>query len=249
MATIANILHRIKAYLYDNPLTEKDLNDYVARVSSEHSLSVKQVAEAAASRGGADISAAAMTHAVELWLQEMGYQLCDGFSVNTEWFTVSVHIKGVFDDPHEQFDPQKHTIVFEFHQGAKLLKERATVTVDILGVAESGIFVSQVTDMKTGSVNDLLTPGRNLKITGQKIRVAGNKPGVGIVFRSMDDPEATYTVAPDDIVVNNPSEVMIIIPQLIADTYKLEITTQFSTGNHLLNEPRTAVFDKILEVK
>ena len=71
---------------------------------------------------------------------------------------------------------------------------------------------------------------------------------MGIVFRSMDDPEATYTVAPDDIVVNNPSEVMIIIPELIKDTYKLEMTTQFSVGQQLLNEPRTAVFDKILEV-
>lgn len=114
MSIIANILHRIKAYLYDNPLTESP-NDFIARVSSEQSLSVKHVAEAAVSRGGADISVAAMEHAVELWLKEMGYQLCDGFSVNTEWFTVSVHIKGVFDSPGDRFDPARHTVVFEFH--------------------------------------------------------------------------------------------------------------------------------------
>jgi hypothetical protein len=108
----------------------------------------------------------------------------------------------------------------------------------------------QVEDKKTGSVNDLLTPGRNLKITGQKIKVAGDKPGVGILFRSMDDPESTYPVAADDIIINNPSEVMIVIPELIADTYKLEITTQFSANKrHLLIEPRTAVFDKILQVQ
>lgn len=248
MAFIANILHRIKAYLYDNPLTENP-NDFVARASSEQSLNVRQVAEAAVSRGGADTTVAAMVHNVELWLQEMGYQICDGFSINTEWFTVSVHIKGVFDSPHDRFDPARHTIVFEFHQGSKLLKERSTVTVDILGVAESGTVISQVKDMKTGSVNDVLTPGRNLKITGQKIRIAGDKPGVGILFRSMDDPDATYPVAAEDIVVNNPSEVMIVIPALIKDTYRLEITTQFTTGKQLLNEPRTAVFDKILEVK
>jgi hypothetical protein len=249
MATIANILHRIKAYLYDNPLTKDDVNDYVARVSSEYSLNVKQIAETAASRGGADISAAAMEHAVELWLKEMAYQLCDGFSVNTGWFTAAVHIKGVFENPQQHFDPEKHSVLFEFHQGTKLRNDLPSVTVDILGVADTGILIMQVVDIKTGSVNDLLTPGRNLKITGQRIKIAGDKPDVGIRFRSQDDPDAAYTVAPNDIVVNNPSEVLIIIPTMIVDTYKLEMTTQYGTGSRLLNEPRTAVFDKILEVK
>jgi hypothetical protein len=51
------ILHRIRAYLYDNPLTTDNAHDYVARVNSEQSLTVKQIAEMAAVRGGADISA------------------------------------------------------------------------------------------------------------------------------------------------------------------------------------------------
>ncbi|MDR1369694.1 MAG: hypothetical protein LBJ72_06165 [Dysgonamonadaceae bacterium] len=58
------IKHRIKACLYDNPLTKEDAEDYVARVSSEQSLTVAQIAETAASRGGADISASSMEHAV-----------------------------------------------------------------------------------------------------------------------------------------------------------------------------------------
>jgi hypothetical protein len=70
-----NPLHRIKAYLYDNPLTKDDVNDYVARVSSEYSLNVKQITAAAAIRGGSDVSAAAMEHAVDLFLKEMAYQL------------------------------------------------------------------------------------------------------------------------------------------------------------------------------
>jgi hypothetical protein len=247
---MANILHRIKAFLYDNPLTELDVNDYVARVSSEQSLNVKQIAEAACSRGGADISAAAMEHAVNLFLKEMAYQLCDGFSVNVGWFTASVHIKGVFDSPQEHFNPAKHQILFEFHQGTELRNELPSVTVDILGVADSGVSIAQVVDIKTGSVNNLLTPGRNLKITGQKIKVVGNASGVGILFRSQDDPEATVSVPADDIVVNNPSEVIIVIPQLVRDTYKLEITTQFSkNSNQPLKEPRTAVFNKILTVQ
>ena len=63
-----------------------------------------------------------------------------------------------------------------------------TSTLDILGVADSGIYITQAEDMKTGSVNNLLTPGRNLKITGQKIKIAGPDPTVGVLFRSQDDP-------------------------------------------------------------
>ena len=52
-----------------------------------------------------------------------------------------------------------------------------------------------------------------------------------------------------DIVINNPSELMIIIPALPAGTYQLEVTTQYSTGNKLLKEVRSAVFDRPLTVK
>lgn len=61
------ILHKIKAYLYDNFLTKDNPNDYTARTSSEHSLSVKDVCEAAVTRGGADVTAAAMQHATDLF--------------------------------------------------------------------------------------------------------------------------------------------------------------------------------------
>jgi hypothetical protein len=245
----STILHRIKAYLYNNALTEENPNDYVARVSSEHSLNVGQIAESAATRGGADISAAAMEHAVNLWLREMAYRLCDGFSINTGYFTASVHIRGVFDNPQEHFDPAKHQILFEFHQGTELRKELPSVTVDIEGLADSGAVIAQVTDMSSGSVNRFLTPGRNLKIAGQKIRVAGNKPNVGVYLRAREAEDVFFQIPDKDIVINNPGELMIVIPDLPADfTYRLEVTTQFSNSKRLLNEPRTAVFEPVLSV-
>ena len=37
------ILHKIKAYLYDNVLTKDNPNDFIARTVSERSLNVKQI--------------------------------------------------------------------------------------------------------------------------------------------------------------------------------------------------------------
>jgi hypothetical protein len=80
------ILHRIKAWLYPNLLTP-DPDDFFIRPVSERTLGVKDICETAVSRGKVDIPAAAMEHAVNLFHSEMGYQLCDGFSVNTGWYT------------------------------------------------------------------------------------------------------------------------------------------------------------------
>jgi hypothetical protein len=237
-------LHTIKCYLYDNVLTENP-NDFIARAASERSLNVKDVCISAVERGGADISKAAMEHAVNLWLKEMAYNLCDGFSVNTGYFTASAHVRGVFDSPEETFNKAKHTLSFDFVQGTLLRKELSNVSVEILGVADASLHISQVTDVKTGSVNDLLTPNRNLKISGNKLKIAGDDVVNGIEFVNQTTQERTKVDA-TDIVTNNPSELIIVIPTLTAGTYKVEVTTQYTTGGNMLKTPKTAVFDKIL---
>jgi hypothetical protein len=245
---ISSILHRIKAFLYDNVLTKDKAHDYIARVSSERSLSVRDVCEMAVSRGGSDVSADRMEHSVNNWLKEMAYQLGDGFGICTDYFSVSPHILGSFDSPNEKFNRKKHRLIFEFRQGIALRREAETVEVDILGMADVNLHVLQVTDMKSESVNDLLTPGYNLRIAGYKLKVVGDKPGVGIRFTSVNG-YGTIQVPASDIVINNPSELLIIIPQLPQGAYKLEVTTQFSGNPTWLKEPRTCLFDSVLTVE
>jgi len=243
---MANIHHRIKAYLYDNVLTD-DPNDYIARVSSERTLNISEICTAAISRGGAASSEADMEHNVSLFLKEMAYQLYDGYSVNTGYFTANALIKGVFNSPSEAFNVNKHAVIFQFNQGELLRKELPDIAVDILGVADSNIAILQVTDVKTGSVNDLLTPNHNLKIKGYKLKIAGDNPDVGVFFVNQATQDRIKVNA-TDIVINNPSDLIIFIPALAAGTYTLEVTSQFTNGS-LLKEPRTAVYDKILTVQ
>jgi hypothetical protein len=187
-----------------------------------------------------------MHHAVDLFLEETAYLLCDGYSINTGFFTASVHIKGVFSSPNDTFDPNKHTIVFEFHQGEEMRKRLSNIAVDILGLANSSLSIAQVIDVYTKSVNDLLTVYHNLKIAGYKIKIAGDNPANGIYFINQTNGERT-PVDESDMVVNNPSELIVMIPNLNAGTYKLEITTQYTPSN-LLKEPHSVIFDKILTV-
>jgi hypothetical protein len=240
------VLHTIKAWLYENLLTD-DLNDFSARVSAERALTVGDICRSAVERGGADINAAAMEHAVNLFHKEMAYRLCDGFSVNTSWYNASTHIKGVFTSPAEGFDPAKHTVAVEFRQGAELRRELGMVSVNILGKAESGFFIAEAVDLRTGSVNDLLTPGRNARITGGKLKVEGTDPSCGVYFASEAD-GTRVKVDEADIVENQNAHLLIVIPALAAGTWRLEITTQYMGGGKPLKAPRTVAFDRLLTV-
>jgi hypothetical protein len=137
--------------------------------------------------------------------------------------------------------------MFDFQQGSQLRKEIASVEVDILGAADAALTVAQVIDVKTGSVNDLLIAGLNLKIRGHRLKIAGDNAANGVYFVNQSTNERVR-VDVSDIVTNNPSEIIIIIPALVAGTYRVEVVTQYSVGA-VLKEPRTAVFEKTLTVQ
>lgn len=244
---MADVLHKIKANLYPNLLTE-DPNDYVARVISERTLTVKEICKVAVTRGGAPTTADAMEHNVNLFLKEMAYHLSDGFSINTGYFTANALIRGVFNSAKETFNPDKHAILYQFNQGDLLRKELSSVAVEIVKVGESSISISDVQDVKTGSVNDLLTPNRNLRIKGYKLKLAGDNPAVGVYFTNKETSERTK-VDPSEIATNNPGELMIVTPELTPGTYFIEVVSQYSGTSVLLKEPRTSTLDKPLTVQ
>jgi hypothetical protein len=127
-----------------------------------------------------------------------------------------------------------------------LRKELANVTVQVMGMGETGIVISHVVDQKTGSVNDLLTPSGTLKIRGGKLKIAGDHPDVGVSFE--DEAGIAVRVEQRDIIVNKPAELIVHIPVLIPGRYRLVINSQFSATSTLLKEVRTAVYDKIFTV-
>jgi len=240
------VKHNVRAYLYDNLLTP-DPNDFAARVESERSLGVAEICAAAVARGGADISASSMEHGVKLFLNEMSYQLMDGYSVNTEYFTAAMQIKGVFNSATETFDASKHSVLVQFNQGELIRKDLSHVKVNIVGIAETGFGIDEVIDVKSSTTNKTLTASRNLKIKGGKIKIAGSNPTVGVYFINQATGKSTK-VDPTDIVTNNPSELVVVTPALAAGKYKVQVITQFTTAATLLKAPRATIFDKILTV-
>jgi len=241
--------NKIRAHLYDNTLTADDAHDFIARAEIMRSLTVKDICDSAVTRGGADISAAAMEHAVELFHKETAYLLSNGFAANTSLYHAAARIKGVFNSPVETFDHEKHSIDINFNQGDLIRKEMDDVEVDVRGLASTDAYIAQVVDVKTHSINNIITRNYDIRIIGNKLKIAGSDPRNGVFFISETNPAARTSVPPEDIINNNPSELLVRCPGTLSGRYKLEIVTQYgSGGKHFLKEPRILVFDRILTV-
>jgi hypothetical protein len=243
---MAAILHRIRAILYPNLLTE-DPDDFYAKVISERTLNTDDICESAVARGNAPTSVEAMKINVNLFFKEMEYQLKDGYNINTGYFTITLLIKGVFRHIQDKFDRTRHSLHFLFNQGEILRQGLDEVEVEITGAGNAGIVIAEVVDIKTGSVNDRITPDRNLRIKGSRLKLVGENPNVGVYFVNEITSEEIKVEA-NDIVENKPSELMIVTPQLNAGLYVIKVSTQYSSGSSDLKEPRTVMFEKTLSV-
>ncbi|MDR0758191.1 MAG: hypothetical protein LBF85_10145 [Tannerella sp.] len=106
---MATIFHRIKAILIPTLLTE-DPDDFYAKVISERALNIDDICDSAVEHGNALTTREAMKINVELFFKEMEYQLKDGYSVNTGYFSVTPYIRGVFRNVLDRFDKLRHSL-------------------------------------------------------------------------------------------------------------------------------------------
>jgi hypothetical protein len=232
--------------LVDCLLTKDVPNDRNARVVNVRSYSEIDLAEAISKRnmGISKAEALAMLEAtseIELdWLK-------DGSSINLRLAHFHPSITGVYKEgeyPKEaniRITPSKEVAEAAGKISLRHVEAVATISVDF------------VDDVKSATTNAFITKGGNVKITGHNIKIAATKipaPGVGIEFISLEDPEAIYKVPAGDIVINNPSELIIVAPQMVTgEVVQLKITTQYSGSQTLVKTPHTVTFSKPLTVK
>ena len=247
---MSNFLTKIKGFLYKNPLTD-DPNDYIARVESQRPLDIAQVCESAVARGGSDLPAKTIEHAVDLFFEEMEFQLCSGLTVNAKTFSVAPHIRGVFNSPFEPFDPAKHHLLCEFQQGYRLRQKLTATEVVIEGVRENIFYVDKIKDLSTGKTDGTVTRRKVTELRGHNIKVVGNDPTIGVWLRNVAT-GSNYQCPLDIIAVNEPSRLLLQLPDLSYDApHELSIVTQYaSSGTKFLEHPRTAILNiPVVEVE
>ncbi|MDY3316018.1 DNA-binding domain-containing protein [Riemerella anatipestifer] len=229
-------MNTLKAWLRPNLLTKDDPNDFVAVPLLGGSLGITEIVNAL-KKEGMEIQTETAVDIITRFNRKASELVLNGYSVNTGLVYMRPAIKGVFYD--KTWDKEKHSVYVNVNQGTDLRKAANDTKVEILGEQSSPMSVFSITDKATGKADGTLTKGKNAEIKGTYIKIDGDNPKNGIVFKNLDN-QNEVKLAKDSIVINEPSRLLILVPlDLEAGNYELSITTQSSTGSVLLKEPRT----------
>ena len=117
---LANIFHNIRVKLYPNYFVNAPKGSYIARTDGDKVMDVRDTCSMMVTRAGFDGSYDTLCSNVDQYLDEVAYELCDGFTVKLKYFTIHPNVGGVFISPNEVHDHKKHPITFRFSPLAKL---------------------------------------------------------------------------------------------------------------------------------
>lgn len=227
----------LKAWIRKNNLTE-DPNDYTAVVSTSSSVGVKEIVDELVNEG-MEIKRETVIDIVTRFNRKSAEMVVSGHNVNTGLVYMRPIITGVFYD--KTWSAEKNPVYVTINQGVDLRAAIASTTVEILSIQPDPIEILSLTDKTTGKTDGTLTKGRNAELKGSYLKIVGENPDCGINFRNTATQDITK-LATGDIVLNEPSRLLILVPDsLVAGEYELSVTTQFTGGGTALKQPRTVI--------
>ena len=229
----------LNAWLRKNMLTE-DPKDYTATVQSLGSVGVTDIVDELVNEG-MEIKRETVVDIVSRFNRKAADMALSGYNVNTGLVYMRSIVKGPFYD--KVWNPDLNSVYVTINQGLDLRVAVAETIVEIQGIQSDPLEILSLTDTTTGKTDGTLTPGRNAELKGSYLKIIGENPDCGITFLNTAT-QAVTKLAPGDIVLNEPSRLLILVPSnLAAGEYELSVTTQFSGGNTLLKAPRTVTLD------
>ena len=237
LKSVSDVLHRIRVKLYTNHL--KVGKRYIARTANEKSLNIDEVCASLKNRGGFSGDYENLLDHVRRYQDEAAFLLCNGFAINSGFYTVYLNVGGTLNSPREDIRKGEHPVTARIRSSIALKELLKDVEISVDSVADSNGYIHQLYDVYTDTFNDALTGGHNFIITGDKIKVVGDHEDCGVYFESVDDPDKRIKVQ-ERFTENFPSKVIGTVPILKApQTYRVVIVTQYTNSSKaLLKEPR-----------
>lgn len=232
--------------LYDLSITERK-DDRFGRVVASKSLNEDDLVKLAVARR-TDINPATLKASLELLKDVALEEILGGANVSLGFAHISLGVNGTFIGDNAQWDSSKHSISINMTPNAMLRNAIKKTNVNIRGMAVNGTVINSVVDIATGEENSRLTAGGGLNITGSRIKIEGDKEGVGLRLINQSNKKITE-IPMTSILVNQPSRLSVVLPSdLKSGEYKLVIGTQYSKGGQPLKEVRTYEFEMVLSV-
>ncbi|MFT3738526.1 MAG: DNA-binding domain-containing protein [Breznakibacter sp.] len=236
-----------KIWLRLNLLTKDVDNDYTAEVSTLGSTKRNEdiarliVAEGSEIKYDTLLSILNQSDRIKRETLQAGSSVLDGVC------HITPRVTGAWLGASAKFDSSVHKITVDMIPSAELREALKDVGIEVLGVKDSGAYIGLVTDTLTGATDGTVTPGEDILIEGDKLRVAPDDDATMGVF--FIDASGTAVPVSRRLTQNDPKKLLARVPVLPAGEYTLQVRTRYSRNTTLLNESRLIDYPRKLAVK
>lgn len=237
-------MSKVNVLLYENQLTE-DPNDFYGKVKPQGSLRNEDIAEEIV-KGRTEYQKDTIINILNMSDKIKVEKLVQGYSINTGVYHSHIGINGVFHGATDRFNPNEHRIVALFTSSSALRDELKKTQVEVIGTATTEPVIGKVIDSLSKAEDSTITPGNVLIIKGERIKITGDNADTGVFLINQNNNQRNKC---EQIITNEPKQVVVMSPVLEAGNYLLELVTQYTSNNSTLKEPRTTSFEHILIVE
>ena len=233
----------LKYSLRENLLTPAP-DDYMAQAADVRSYTLDEIIDLMMDKG-TTLTRADVAATLQVYGEVCSSLIKDGSAVNTPLMNTSMSISGVFDGANDSFDKKRHTVNLNITAGTLLRDAVTKVKCEKTEAADTNPYITEVSDIVTGTVNTTLTKGGVVQLVGSRLKFDAKDAAQGIFFV----PETGEAVRAAVIAENKPARLMAIIPAgLKAGTYYIEVRTKILEGNKSGKTLKTGRFNKALTV-
>ena len=233
----------LKYCLRENLLTPAP-DDYMAQAADVRSYTLDEIIDLMMEKG-TTLTRADVAATLQVYGEVVSAIIKDGSAVNTPLMNTSMSISGVFDGANDSFDKKRHTVNLNITAGTLLRDAVTKVKCEKTEGVSTDPYITEVTDIVTGTVNTTLTKGGVVQLVGSRLKFDAKDAAQGIFFV----PETGEAVRAAVIAENKPARLMAIIPaDLAAGTYYIEVRSKHSGGGKPLKAVKAGRFAKPLTV-
>ena len=233
----------LKYCLRENLLTPAP-DDYMAQAADVRSYTLDEIIDLMMEKG-TTLTRADVAATLQVYGEVVSAIIKDGSAVNTPLMNTSMSISGVFDGANDSFDKKRHTVNLNITAGTLLRDAVIKVKCEKTEGVSTDPYITEVTDIVTGTVNTTLTKGGVVQLVGSRLKFDAKDTAQGIFFV----PETGEAVRAAVIAENKPARLMAIIPaDLAAGNYYIEVRTKILEGNKSGKTLKTGRFNKALTV-
>ena len=233
----------LKYSLRENLLTPAP-DDYMAQVTDVRSYTLDEIIDLMMDKG-TTLTRADVAATLQVYGEVCSSLIKDGAALNTPLMNTSMSISGVFDGANDSFDKKRHTGNLNITAGILLRDVLPKIKCEKTEGTSTDPYITEVTDIVTGTVNTTLTKGGVVQLVGSRLKFDAKDTAQGIFFV----PETGNPVRAAVIAENKPARLMAIIPaDLAAGTYYIEVRSKHSGGGKPLKAVKAGRFAKPLTV-